>query len=275
MGQVTFWSPQKGQSGNTTNMIATAALIGMEYVTRTLISHTHWADFSLESPFLKGKGTYIDGEYSDVGIDALERLVRSNHLAPNMVRNYTDPILRDRLEILRGTTKPTEEMFHSMGDAIVPIFDAAKVFYNLSIIDLVSGTSDNITNSLLQSSDAIVISLNQNLTSLETFFKSEQYAGIREKKHLIVIGQYDRHSKYSVNNIKRMFKTDAPVFTVPHSTALMDAMNDKTVVQFFLRNKNISGNHDNHYFLTEVRKLAKGIFDAMELDTKIYSEQGA
>lgn len=276
MGQVAFWSPQQGQSGNTANMIAVATLMGMEYVTRTLISHTHWDKSYLESTFLKGRETTVnDVVYSSVGIDALERLARSSRLIPNMVKDYADTILRDRLELLRGTTKPSEEMFGAIQDVIASIFEAAKVYYNLFLIDVSSGTRNPLTNVVLESSDVIVVNLSQNIAVLEEFFEGEQPAFLNDKKYVIVLGQYDRHSKYSVANIKRMFKPKAPIFIVPHCTGFMDALNDKSVVEFFLRNKNVGGNHDNHYFMTEVRKLAKGIFDAVGVDYKIYSEQGA
>jgi hypothetical protein len=276
MGQIAFWSHRHGQAGNSANMIAVATLIGMEYVTRTLISHTHWAMSSLESTFLKGKAAKVnDVEYSNLGIDALERLARSDRLSPNVVKDYADTILRDRLELLRGTAKPNEEMFSSIHDVIQSIFGAAKGYYNLSLIDVSSGTRNALTNAVIATSDVVVVNLNQNIAVLEEFFEQEQPAFLKEKQHVIVLGQYDRYSKYSVANIKRMYKPKAPIFTVPHCTGFMDALNDKSVVEFFLRNKNIGGNHDNHYFMTELRKLAKGIFEAAGVDTKIYSEQGA
>lgn len=275
MGQIAFWSHRHGQSGNSANMIAVATLIGMEYMTRTLISHTHYAMSSLESTFLKEKATAAnDLEYSNFGIDALERLARSNRLTPNLVKDYSDTILRDRLELLRGTAKPSEELFSSIHDVIQSILDAVKGYYNLSMIDVSSGTRNVLTNAVLATSDVIVVNLNQNIAVLEEFFKNE-HPTLKDKQYVIALGQYDRHSKYNVANIKRMFKPKAPIFTVPHCTGFMDALNDKSVVEFFLRNKNVGGNHDNHYFMSEVRKLAKGIFDAAGMDTKIYSEQGA
>lgn len=277
MGQVAFWSQRHGQSGNSTNLIAVAMMIGMEYVARTLVSHTHWAMSPLETTFIKEKQiTISDMDYTNFGLDALERLVRSNRLAPNMVSDYTDTILRNRLELLRGTAKPSEEMYiSSFKDVIDKIHEAAKEFYNLSLIDVSSGNGNALTNAVLQSSDVIVVNLNQNRAVLEEFFSTDQPKWLNDKPYLIVIGQYDRYSKYSVANIKRMYKPQAPIFTVPHCTGFMDALNDRLIVEFFLKNKNITGSHDNHFFMTEVRKLAKGIFEAAGIDTKIYSEQGA
>jgi hypothetical protein len=275
MGQVAFWSGRHGQTGNSANMIAVSTLIGTEYVTRTLICHTHWSMSSLESTFLKkNKETDSGFDYSRKGLDALELLARSDKLVPTAVKDYTDTILKDRLELLRGTSKPNEELFSNIHDVIQSIFAAAKNYYNLSLIDVNSGTRNKLTNAVLDSSDVIVVSLNQNIAVLKEFFENPP-AFLKDKKHVIVLGQYDRHSKYTVSNINRMFKPKAPVFTVPHCTGFMDAMNDKSVVEFFLRNKNITKSHDNYFFMSEVRRFAKGIFDAAGIDTKIFSEQGA
>jgi len=277
MGQIAFWSHRHGQTGNTANMIAVSTLIGIEYITKTLMSHTHWAMSSLESIFLEGKLSrhHTELEYSNLGIDALERLARSNRLTPSTVKDYTDSILRDRLELLRGTAKPNEDMFESIQDVIESIFESAKGFYNFSFIDVNSGTRNKLTKAVLATSDVIVVNLCQNIAVLDEFFEKEQPAFLKDKKHIIVLGQYDRHSKYSVSNIKRMYKPEAPIFTVPHCTGFMDALNDKTVIEFFLKNKHIGPNHENYSFINEVRKLAKGIFDSAGIDSKLYHEQGA
>lgn len=275
MGQVAFWSGRHGQTGNSANMIAASTLVGAEYMTRTLISHTHWSMSSLESTFLKmNNGRNANLDYSRKGIDALELLARSNKLAPTDVKDYTDTILKDRLELLRGTSKPNEELYSSVHDVIQPIFEAAKNYYNLSLIDVNSGIRNKLTNVVLETSDVVVVNLNQNISVLSDFFENPP-AFLKDKSYLIVLGQYDRHSKYSVSNIKRMFKPKVPIFTVPHCTGFMDAMNDTTVVEFFLRNKNVKNGHDNHFFMSEIRKFVKGILEASGVDTKIFSEQGA
>lgn len=274
MGQIAFWSGRHGQTGNSANMIAASSILGIEYVTRTLICHTQWEMSSLESTFLKDKKSSENIEYTRKGIDALELLAKSDKLAPTAVKDYTDTILKDRLELLRGTSKPNEEMFNSVLDVIQTILAAAKNYYNLTLVDVNSGIKNKFSNVVLESSDLVVVSLNQNRVVLEEFFNSPP-PFLEDKTYVIVLGQYDRHSKYSLSNISRMFKPKVPIFTVPHCTGFMDSLNDKTVIEFFLRNKNITNSHDNYYFMSEVRRFSKGILDAVGLDTKIFSEKGA
>ncbi|OAB44538.1 hypothetical protein [Paenibacillus glacialis] len=273
MGQIAFWSPVGGQAGITANMSAVATVISIEYMTKTLISHTQWENPVLESTFIRDK---VIGEgdmnYSTSGIDALERLVRSKKLTPELVRDFTIPILTNRLDLMTGTTKPDG----SISDVVNRIFDAAKQFYDVSLIDVENGLDNSLTNAVLQNSDVIVVNLNQNLSVLQKFFRGSEFNEVlKDQEYIIVLGQYDRNSKYNVGNIKRTFKCDKPMYTIPHNTGFMDAINDATVVEFFLKNKNIRSGNDNYHFIEEVRGFAKGILSASGIDTKIYSERGA
>ncbi|MEI4927543.1 hypothetical protein Q8G50_34050, partial [Klebsiella pneumoniae] len=77
------------------------------------------------------------------------------------------------------------------------ILDAVKSYYNLSMIDVSSGTRNVLTNAVLATSDVIVVNLNQNIAVLEEFFKNENPT-LMDKQYVIALGQYDRHSKYNV-----------------------------------------------------------------------------
>ncbi|AOZ91108.1 hypothetical protein [Paenibacillus crassostreae] len=276
MGQVAFWSNWHGQTGNSANMIAVSMLIGTEYLARTIMSHTHWEMSTLESTLIKERRLNhgFELEYMNHGIDALERLAKVNRLEPSKVKDYCVPILRDRLDLIVGTSKPSEEMYVAVNGVIGSILNAAKSYYDLSFIDVHSGTRNVLTNSVLTSSDLIVVNLNQNINVLNDFFNNSQ-GFLMEKKYIIVIGQYDANSKYTVSNIKRIYKCDIPIYTVPHLSGFMDACNDKSVVEFFLKNQNVRNNHENNIFMTEVRKLAKGIMNAIGIDTRIFCKKGA
>jgi MinD-like ATPase involved in chromosome partitioning or flagellar assembly len=276
MGQVAFWGPVHGQVGVTTNLIAISTLIGLEYMTKTLISHTHLEMSPLESIFSKEKpnGENSTYDYDARGIDALERLARSKRLTPDLVKDHATIILQDRLDLLLGTTKRHEELFANLTDVVPSILAAAKQYYNMSLIDVNSGTKNNLTKTVLDTSDLVVVNLNQNVNVLEKFF-NDKPAFLNGKDYIIVLGQYDKNSKYTVSNIKRGYKCSTPIFTIPHCSGFMDACNDRTVVEFFLKNKNIGSSHDNFFFLSEVRRMAKSVLEASGVNTKLYSEQGA
>ena len=278
MGQIAFWSPQSGQTATSSNMIATAIMISLEYVMKTVLSHTAWKGSMIDETLLKERPTFVnDVVYSNVGIDALERLARSNQLSAKVVKDYVDTILPGRLELLRGTAKPTEALYSTIQDAVKSIYEAASGYYNVTMIDCGSGVNDAIAKSVVQNADMTVVNLNQNLAVLKAFFNGAYNEFLGDKSKLIVLGQYDPNSKYTINNIRRMFKTKQPIYAVPRCAGYMDSINDRQVVEFFLRNKNVNSSHENYFFMTEVRRLAKGILEASGIDSMLYSdrEQGA
>jgi hypothetical protein len=278
MGQVAFWGTAHGQVATTANVIASATIIGLEYSLRTLVAHTHWSRSTLEAAFLKHTSYREESlvDFSDTGIDALERLARSGRLTPEIIQDYTKPILKDRLDLLSGTTKPDEEMFSSIHEVIPGIFATANKFYNLSLIDVNSGSKNTLTNTVLRSSDLVVVNLNQNISLLERFFSKEDWPDVLdEKPFLIVLGQYDPESKYTATNIARRFRYKGPIYTVPYCTAFMDACNDRNVLDFFLRNRYVTKGHENYAFIQEVRKLGKAILEHLKIDPEAALEEGS
>ena len=105
MPQVAFWGPVHGQVATTSNMLAVAATIGSEFMTKTLISHTHWSHSTLERAFLKDTSLSENSlvNFTDIGLDALARFSRSRKLEPEMVKDYTHEIVKERLDMLFGT----------------------------------------------------------------------------------------------------------------------------------------------------------------------------
>lgn len=272
MGQVAFWGNAHGQVATTANVVASATMIGLEYSLRTLVAHTHWSRSTLESAFLKHFAGREDSmlTFADTGLDALERLARSGRLTPEIIQDYTNPVLKDRLDLLTGTTKPDESMFETINEVLQSIFFAAKQFYNLTLLDLNSGQQNQLSMTMLEASDLIVVNLNQNINLLERFFSKEDWPDVlNEKPYLLVLGQYDPASKYSATNIARRFRCKDPIYTVPYCTDFLDALNDRKVLDFFLRNRNITKQHDNYFFMQEIRRLSRAIIDRLGLSLEM------
>ncbi|PWK05012.1 chromosome partitioning protein ParA [Tumebacillus permanentifrigoris] len=269
MGQVAFWGNAHGQVATTANVVASATVIGLEYALRTLVAHTHWSRSTLESAFLKHYEGRDDSmlNFADTGLDALERLARSGRLTPEIIQDYTNPVLKDRLDLLAGTTKPDESMFEAINEVLRSIFYAANKFYDLTLLDLNSGQQNQLSMTMLEGSDLIVVNLNQNINLLERFFSKEDWPDVlNEKPFIIVLGSYDPQSKYSAQNIARRFRYKGPIYTVPYCTDFLDALNDRKVLDFFLRNRSVTKQHDNYFFMQEIRRLASAIVDRLGLD---------
>lgn len=276
MGQVSFWSMVHGQTGNTANAAAVASIIGLEYDLRTLVGQTQFARSNLEGALLREKEKRLGmiSGFSDTGIDALERLARAGRLTPEAVKDNAVVLEKNRLDILLGTTKPDEQFYSNMSEVVPTIFRYANEYYHTVILDLHSGKNNPLTNTLLSSSDLICVSLSQNLDLLDEFFSQKDWPdALRGKPIFLVLGQYDQDSKYSAANIRRYIKRkyDAsyPLFTVPYNTGFRDAFNDKNVLNWCRKNRNVSKRHPHYFFFQEVRRLARAILEETGINADI------
>ena len=273
--KVAFWSSVHGQAATTSNLVAAATVIGMEYMVRALLTHTHHTRSTLESAYFPIGGENQLHSFSDTGMDAVERLVRSGRLHPDNIKDYASLLLKDRLDLLAGTTKPTTAFLESLVEVLPAILEYATRYYDVTLLDVPSGSQHPLTDTVLQSSDLIVVCLSQNVTVLDRFFLAEDRpAVLEEREHLLVLGRYDKDSKYTATNIARKYGYKKPIYTVPTCSDFLDACNSHSVIDFFMKNKHLSRQHENHFFMQEVRRTVKGIMEAIELQAS-YVEGGA
>ncbi|MFB5268091.1 hypothetical protein ACE41H_15090 [Paenibacillus enshidis] len=271
MSIITFWSPDHGR-GNTANCAAAGAMIGLDYDVRTLIARTQFGNSSLEDAFLKSKELQIKNFVTSAatGMDALERLFKTKRLSASGISNHTLSLEPGRLDLLTGTSKPDESGHEGSEHVMAAIFDEARRYYQAIILDIESGNANKVTNQLIQSSDLVVVNLIQDLNSLERYASQEQWpSALQEKNKMILLGQYDPHSKYNATNIRRKFGIKDPLFAIPYCSEYRDAFNDKDVLGWFRRTRNAGRRHGSYPFLQEVRKAAKEILSQIGINTEI------
>ena len=109
-------------------------------------------------------------------------------------------------------------------------------------------------------SDVIVITLEQRLSKLKQYI--EQTAKeplLQESNILVVLGKYDKHSKCNIKNVEKYLKPKRNVYAVPYNTLYLEASDDGTVPDFFLRVR-LSGQDDkNGAFMSEIKKITDSI----------------
>ncbi|MCT1402905.1 hypothetical protein M4D81_28315 [Paenibacillus sp. p3-SID867] len=272
MGQIAFWGYQHGL-GVTSNTAAIAALIGLEYQIRTLCAQPQWSDATLERAFRRAlhqsNPEFFD--FTGTGIDSLERAVRAGKLQNDSVKNNSLFIERDRLDFLKNSGKLNREQFEASTDVLNIIYESARAYYDVLLLDLHSGSNSNVGQSMLQDSDLIVVCVNQNINVLEKYFESKDSwpAELHTKPHVLLVGQYDIESKYKIKNIANKYRYKAPILTVPYNTNFKDHYNDGDVKGFFTKNRFIAKNHENFHFIQEVRRAAEFILTEVGINTKI------
>jgi hypothetical protein len=266
---IVFWSPVPGQTGNTTNLIAVTAMLSLEFSARLLlVSHAHSRRVALEQAFVKLRTREELAFADDSGIDAVERLARNGKLSPDMIRNYTLPLLKDRLDLLTGSVKPDKVFIAGMKEVLPAVMESANRYYNLTLMDAGSGMGSGWTQTMLQQADVVIISLNQNRSVLERFF--QQRNGLEGKQRLFVLGQYDARSDNTAKNIARRHKDSGPFYPIPHNPGLLDAAQEGRILDFVFRNRQVTRDHENFSFMQNVRVLAQEIIKQAGLNKPLF-----
>ena len=101
----------------------------------------------------------------------------------------------------------------------------------------------------------------QNFNSLKKLKeKKEEDQLLQSPRTLILIGRYDKYSKYNVKNVSRYLNEKNQVLTIPYNTLYFEATNEAGVPDLFLKFRKISDSEDrNAIFAEEVKRAAENI----------------
>ncbi|MNI14549.1 hypothetical protein D3C73_678130 [compost metagenome] len=268
MARVVFWSPETNMTGNTHVAVAVATVMGIAHKTSCLIMNGHFNSRKIETSYtpyddLKNSGAL---DSSNIGIGALVRLVVSNKLTSDSIKNYAKPVLKERLDVLYGINSKDVDQYNQMSNNLQYVTRKADEVYDLVFIDLPKTNHERYVLDTLADSDIIVCIVNQDVLKLDEFF--EQVANneiLKNKNKIFVIGDYEAKSKYKVANIKNKYKIREPIYTVPHNYLFSDACNDGNVIDFFYRNINAEPKDYNGNFIYESLNIAERILELAKI----------
>ncbi|MDQ0110657.1 ParA family protein [Paenibacillus harenae] len=271
MGQVAVWSPLPYTQYSTITTTALAGYIGLTYDIRTLVSHTRFQSTEIESSLSRQLQRGAAPSYSNIGIDALERLISSRRLGSTSVKDNSIVLEKDFLDLLPGSRRQDKESYLRTAQSMPSIFASADLYYDLVLID----TADSLeaAATMMQARFGLVV-LNQDLNMLERYFGGGDY--VLPERSMIVVSQYDRYSKYSISNLKRYFNIKQPIAALPYCTGFMDAVNDQDALGWLRRHKHIGKNHEYYPFVESLRKISYTVLEALDVnpDSK-EAERGA
>lgn len=265
---ISFWNPtDSAQTGTTATMVAVANSIATRYPKyKMLLTQTHFSNMKMESSYfdmdrLASKGNLDD--ITDTGIDALERLLRSNKISPESIQVYSK-LKGNNLEVLYGSFKNDKDSFNRVLETLPFMLEYAVQRYDLVLVDLTKGTDVKEVNDILQKSDLIVVTMNQDKEVIRNMIKQFNTLKILQEKPVVpVFARYDRFLSYNARNILRNFnfKFDKrDVYTIPYNSQFFDACNDGKSLNFFIENLNADVATDrNGYFIHEVSNVTDRI----------------
>jgi MinD-like ATPase involved in chromosome partitioning or flagellar assembly len=258
---IAFWSTVHGQTGNTSNLLAAAVTLSLNYNLKVLIMHNQLEKSSMESAFLNLNNQ--DAEFDEMGIDALIKLTKAGRLQPGLIKSYSHNI-SNRLDMLIGSSQVKQEMFEdNICETIATIIENARESYDLVLVDLNSGELKESSNKILELADIVVVSLNQNNVVLKSYFDND---ALKSKEKVIVLGNYIAESKYSINHIKKLYNCKEKIYAIPSNIDFKDSHNDNRLYDFFILNNNIDRYDDNYEFIRNVKELAQELVDKAQVE---------
>lgn len=268
MAKVFFWSPIEEMSGTTHTSIAVSTLVAISYKLSCLIVNGNNDTNKIESSYtpydeLKASGAL---DNSNIGLGAIARLVISNKLSSDSIKNYAKPVLKERLDILYGLNGSDTDQYQQMANNLQYIIRKSNEIYDVVFVDLPKTNKLQYVKDTISDADILVCVVNQDILKLDPFFdKLQNDEVLKTKNKIVVLGDYETGSKYNVRNIKGKYGIKDPMFAVPHNYLFADACNDGNVIDFFYRNINADRNDYNGNFIFNVLNICEKIKEMAKL----------
>lgn len=273
MSIVTFCNSSLEQTGKTMSIAAIATYMSIEHNYRILVVSTTNREDALKRCFWEEKkkkrnlGIFGPNASLEVenGVEGLARVIRSNKISPNVITNYTKVVFKDRFEVLLGCEVPPSD--GTVIETFYPsIIKSANQYYDLVFVDLDENVDEETRKTIIHDSDIVVINMSQRLRSISKFMDMKgNNQALNSNKVLILIGRYDKFSKYNDKNITKYLREKQQVSVVPYNTLFFEACSEGTVIDLLLKLRSITDDTDrNVMFVKELKNLDNNIIVKMQ-----------
>lgn len=274
MAIVTFWSPEKDKVNQTASIIASALEMGIERNLKILLIDMACGSDTMQKAFTKKEkkrsGFFSkpvqEGLNAASGTDALITAATSNKVAPEIVKSYTVPILKDRLDILYGIRSQDRQTFENALTDFIRVLEIADKYYDIVYVDLEKGELTENIKRILKMSDLIVYPFEQQMDQIEKFEtlwgKDELFSP--KQKVIPLLTKEDAFSKYNSDNIARKIGMKPGMCSIIYNTLYMEAMQEGTIINLFFTLNNDEASYRNNYFLKTILDLNMLIIDRLQ-----------
>lgn len=273
MSVITFVNNRREETGKTLSLVAIATNMAIENNEKILIISTTDKEGKIKSCFFEDTevkkmrfgifGQNISVLDTETGLEGLAKMLRSNKLSPEMITNYTRVVFKDRLEVLLGKNSTSEDMETpiEISSEYVKIVKIASQYYDKVFVDLDYNLNKDTREQIIEESDLVIVSSSQNYRSLKQLKENKETNRLlKSPRTLLLIGRYDKFSKYNVKNITRYLEEKNKILTVPYNTLYFEACNEAGVPDLFLKLKRMSDLDDrNAIFMNEIKRASENI----------------
>ena len=246
MAIISFWSEGKKQTAQTLSMVALATYMAIEHNAKVLIVDATFDDDTLNRCFLKNdkdKQKVISQFASakiDIssGIEGLLSAIASNKVTPEIVKNYTKIIFKNRLDILFGLKTKILSEYNKSSRLFKDLLITANKYYDYVFVDVSKTYEEETTKEILENSTLVAYTMNQNLKTINNFIeKKEKIPLLNQPKVLPILGSCDLFSNYNEKNTARHIGEKKGIAYVPYNSYFMECASEGNVADYFLKIK--------------------------------------
>lgn len=268
MSIVTFWSNGKEQTGKTLSAVAIATNLAIEHNLKILIVSTANDNSTLRNCFWEKQkpikvtantfGSLNNNSVDNMqsGMSGLIKMARANKITPETIRNYTKVVFKDALEVLFSGNGLNEDISSYYPD----IIKMANQYYDLVFVDLDEDIDIPTKRIIINESNLIIANVTQRLLSIDNFMQEKKENQILSSfKTLILVGRYDRFSKYTSKNITRYMGERNQVLSIPYNTLYFEAAEEAGVPDLFINSRKNDKEDRNYLFMQEVKRAGEAI----------------
>lgn len=268
MAIVAFCGNDDKETGQTLSSIAVATMTAIDHNYRVLHVSTGFRDKTAVRCFWNETKNgnveqIVGGKRSEInnGIEGLVKLLQSNRTSNNIVSDYARVVFRERLDILPAPLTEDIEEYNQIAEYYQQIAKIANKDYNMVFIDIDKKMREDQKRKLLESSDIIVLTIKQSSDMVEKTAELRKNDEFYSKKNVIImIGKWDKYSKYNIANVTRELKEKRNLCAISYNTLFFDASTEGKVADFFLNNRTIIDKTDRNYtFMDETKKTCDAI----------------
>ncbi len=261
---ISVWSSHHGQCASTTNLIALSLSIALSEKAKVLLSHSQYGETQLERALVPDIDNYMQDTLCNYGLEPVLRLCKNALLNTENFSDYTIPLLKNNgYDLLAGIRKNIDGRQEKIvyENAVIKALEIANKKYDYVFVDIASGFINDLSKRIMEISDLVIISINQNKYVLEKLRQAEFTSEIAEKS-IYCIGRYDASIKSNAKNIARKYKIKE-LITVPYSAQLIDIINRGEILEVFGRNI-LEKRTVNSKFFSELLKSSESLLKKLD-----------
>ena len=272
MPVVAFCSKEIKETGQSLSIAALATYMSIKHNNKMLLISTDFKQKILEDCFWKQSDTNpnpleidLPGEIMtqlDSGVEGLLKLILTNRATPEIIKNYSKTVLKDRLDVLVAPTTKDKSEYNKVIQSYSEVVKLASQYYDLVLIDMNKELNSVDFEKIINLSDVVVLTLNQRLNCINEFAKLRTKSNFyKQNRMMLMVGEYDGKSKYTAKNISRYLKEKKIISVIPHNSLFAEACSEAKIVDFFLKLRNVTEDDTdpNKVFVREVAKLSEDI----------------